>query len=223
VSCIPGTFAAFRREPATRFGGFVAGMNGEDADLTLQLGRLGYRAVIDPAIISYEDVPSTLADFRAQRLRWNRAGIHVMSRHSPLSAGEPSPRTWFLFFRTGLIRITSLLRPLVYIHALQALIFVPSLRREVGFVGLLYVLGALPSLLPIVVLSFRHGYWTRLGWMLCWYPFSVLRRVIVLESLLTLPPRPLLQIARSPARLRESFERGGTAAETTPGFVSRAT
>jgi cellulose synthase/poly-beta-1,6-N-acetylglucosamine synthase-like glycosyltransferase len=214
VSCIPGTFAAFRREPALRFGGFVTGMNGEDADLTLQLGRLGYRAVVDPAIRSFEDVPSTLSSFRSQRLRWNRAGVQVMSRHSPLSAGEQSPRTWFLFLRTGLIRITSLLRPLVYIHAVQVAIFVPTLRREIGFVGLLYLLGALPSLVPVVVLSFRHGYWNKLGWMLCWYPFTVLRRVFVLESLLTLPPRSLLPIARSPARWRTTPERAGPAPET---------
>jgi cellulose synthase/poly-beta-1,6-N-acetylglucosamine synthase-like glycosyltransferase len=218
VSCIPGTFAAFRRAPAVRFGGFVTGMNGEDADLTLQLGRLGYRAVIDPAIISFEDVPGTLSSFRAQRLRWNRAGIQVMSRHSPLSSGESSPRTWFLFLRTGLIRITSLLRPLVYIHAFQVAIFVPALRREIGFVGLLYLLGALPSLIPIVVLSFRHGHWRKLGWMLCWYPYSVLRRVIVLESLLTLPPRPILQIAGSPARFTNAIERAAPAANTTRGY-----
>ncbi|MGI8449378.1 MAG: hypothetical protein ACR2MP_19810, partial [Streptosporangiaceae bacterium] len=38
-------------------GGFPVGMNGEDADLTMQIGRLGYRVVVDPRIRSYEDVP----------------------------------------------------------------------------------------------------------------------------------------------------------------------
>lgn len=218
VACIPGTFAAFRREPALRFGGFVSGMNGEDTDLTLQLGQLGYRAVVDPAIVSYEDVPSTLSEFCSQRLRWNRAGIQVMARHSPLSAGESSPRTWFLFLRTGMIRVASLLRPLAYIHAAQVVIFVPGLRREVGFVGLLYLLGALPCLIPIVVLSVRHGQWTKLGWMLCWYPFSLLRRVIVLESILTLPSRPLLRTARLPARLDTTLQRVRPPAKTTQGL-----
>ncbi len=218
VSCIPGTFAAFRREPTVRFGGFVTGMNGEDADLTMQLGRLGYRAVVDPAIISFEDVPSTLSGFCAQRVRWNRAGIQVMSRHSPLSAGDPSPQTWFLFVRTGMIRVASLLRPLAYIHAVQVLIFVPALRHEIAFVGLLYLLGALPCLIPIVALSVRYGLWTKLGWMLCWYPFSLLRRVIVLESLLTLPTRPVIGTARSPARLGAALKRTDPAAKTTQGL-----
>lgn len=217
VTCIPGTFAAFRREPVVRFGGFVTGMNGEDADLTMQLGRLGYRAVVDPAIKSFEDVPSTLSAFCAQRVRWNRAGIQVMSRHSPLSGGESSPQTWFLFLRTGMIRVASLLRPLVYIHALQVAIFVPTLRHEIGFVGLLYLFGALPVFIPIVVLSIRHGYWTKLGWMLFWYPFSLLRRVIVLESLLTLPPRPVLRITR-PATVGRDVRTRRAAATTTEGL-----
>ena len=223
VACIPGTFTAFRRDPAVRFGGFVTGMNGEDADLTLQLGRLGYRAVIDPAIRIYEDVPSTLAGFRSQRLRWNRAGIHVMARHSPLSAGEQSPQTWFLFMRTGMIRVTALLRPLVYLHALQVAIFVPGLRREIGVVAILYLLGALPNLLPVICLSVRYGYGSELGWMACWYPFTVLRRVFVLESLLTLPSRPLLEGVSWPARLAASRPPAGPAASRAAGpAASRA-
>ncbi len=206
VACIPGTFCAFRRDACLRFGGFVAGMNGEDADLTLQLGRLGYRAVIDHAIRIFEDVPSTLSGFRSQRLRWNRAGIQVMARHSPLSAGEASPRTWFLYLRSGMIRVMALLRPLVYLHAVQAAIFVPALRGQAGIVAFLYLLGALPNLVPIVWLSIRYGYGTKLAWMVCWYPFTILRRVFVLESLLTLPPRPLLQGARWPARLAPTSE-----------------
>jgi cellulose synthase/poly-beta-1,6-N-acetylglucosamine synthase-like glycosyltransferase len=84
---IPGTFTAFRRAPAEAVGGFPVGMNGEDTDLTMQLGRLGYRAVIDPRIRCYEDVPRTAAEFVEQRTRWARAGFHVFARHEPLRSG----------------------------------------------------------------------------------------------------------------------------------------
>ncbi|MEA2587449.1 MAG: hypothetical protein QOH66_376 [Actinomycetota bacterium] len=33
-------------------GGFVMGMDGEDADLTMQFGRLSYRAVLDPIMLA---------------------------------------------------------------------------------------------------------------------------------------------------------------------------
>jgi cellulose synthase/poly-beta-1,6-N-acetylglucosamine synthase-like glycosyltransferase len=50
VVVIPGPFTVFRRAPAARAGGFPVRMNGEDTDLTMQFGRLGYRSVVDPRI-----------------------------------------------------------------------------------------------------------------------------------------------------------------------------
>ena len=75
-------------EPSVEFGGFVTGMNGEDADLTLQLGRLGYRIIIDPRIVAFEDVPATLVEFREQRIRWNRAGTQVAFAPLALPVGR---------------------------------------------------------------------------------------------------------------------------------------
>ncbi len=72
IVVIPGTFTAFRRGPAVTAGGFPVGMNGEDADLTMHIGRLGYRVVVDPRIRSYEDVPRSPGEFVEQRTRWAR-------------------------------------------------------------------------------------------------------------------------------------------------------
>ena len=91
IVVIPGTFTAFRRGPAVTAGGFPIGMNGEDADLTMQIGRLGYRVVVNPRIRSYEDVPRSPGEFVEQRTRWARAGFHVYARHVPLRAGSPAP------------------------------------------------------------------------------------------------------------------------------------
>ena len=77
--------------PAETAGGFPVGMNGEDADLTMQIGRLGYRVVVDPRIRSYEDVPGTIGEFVEQRTRWARGGIHAYARHVPLRSGGAGP------------------------------------------------------------------------------------------------------------------------------------
>ena len=66
-------------------------MNGEDSDVTMQIGRLGYRVVVDPRIRSYEDVPRSPGEFVEQRTRWARAGFHVFARHVPLRAGSLAP------------------------------------------------------------------------------------------------------------------------------------
>ena len=49
ITVIPGTFTAMRRGPVAEAGGFPVGMNGEDSDITMQIGRLGYRVVVRPA------------------------------------------------------------------------------------------------------------------------------------------------------------------------------
>ena len=101
IVVIPGTFTAFRRAPALTAGGFPIGMNGEDTDLTMHIGRLGYRVVVDPRIISHEDVPRSPGEFVEQRTRWARAGYHTFARHVPTRAGSAGPRVWFWTLRRG--------------------------------------------------------------------------------------------------------------------------
>ena len=101
IVVIPGTFTAFRRDPVVLAGGFPVRMNGEDSDLTMQIGRLGYRVVIDPRIRSFEDVPRTIGEFVEQRTRWTRASFHVYARHVPLRSGFAGPRVWFWTIRRG--------------------------------------------------------------------------------------------------------------------------
>src|SRR5580693_4470266 len=101
IVVIPGTFTAFRRDPVIRAGGFPVRMNGEDTDLTMQIGRLGYRVVVDPRIRSFEDVPRTIGQFVEQRTRWARAGFHVYARHVPLRSGFAGPRVWLWTMRRG--------------------------------------------------------------------------------------------------------------------------
>ena len=92
IVVIPGTFTAFRRGPVEAVGGIAMGMNGEDSDLTMQIGRVGYRVAVDPRVRSYEDVPRTVGEFLEQRMRWARAGFHVDARHIPLRSGFAGPR-----------------------------------------------------------------------------------------------------------------------------------
>ena len=54
-------------------------MYGEDVDFTYAVARIGYRAVIDTRVRSYEDVPNTQRQLRTQRTRWNRGGTMAFS------------------------------------------------------------------------------------------------------------------------------------------------
>jgi cellulose synthase/poly-beta-1,6-N-acetylglucosamine synthase-like glycosyltransferase len=193
---IPGTYTAFRRSPAVAMGGFVDGMNGEDSELTMQLGRMGYRAVLDPRVRCFEDVPPTVGEFLEQRTRWNRGGLHVAARHSPARSGLAGPRVWLWLVRrmfTWLSIVLGLIGP-VYL-SLTALLE-PDSRRTVVTIAALYVLAAGLYLAVSVVLCAYYRQWRLLPWILTWYPFALLRRVAMLEALLSLPVRPLPRLRR---------------------------
>lgn len=191
ITCIPGSFAAFRRGPVVAFGGVAAGINGEDADVTMQLGRMGYRAVIDRGIIVYDNVPYTLADFRRQRIRWSRGSVHVFARHSPLRAGLAGPRTWFTSVRMVAINFTSMVRPVLLIHGALLALLDPTVLRNVWFIAMFFLLSASPMLLVAMVVIVRERWWSGLPWIVFWYAFAFLRRVFVVEAILSLPTRPV--------------------------------
>lgn len=199
ISCIPGTFQAFRPAPALAVGGYVTGMNGEDADLTMLLGRLGYRVIIDTRIRVFEDVPSTVLELQEQRLRWYRAGAHVFARQGPLLAGSAGPRVWFNSVRLITLRFLGTLRPILFLYSAVMALLHPTSYRNIWFVFVLFGSSVVPVILVTSVVAIRHHYARYLPWFLIWYPtFVVLRRAIVIESLLTLPTRPV----RAPRALR---------------------
>ncbi|WP_339824360.1 glycosyltransferase family 2 protein [uncultured Parasphingorhabdus sp.] len=77
---VPGMFAAYRTGPLKSVGEFAAGMNGEDTDMSLRIGEMGYRAIVDHRIHYVSEVPTSFAHLREQRLRWFRSVYHVSSR-----------------------------------------------------------------------------------------------------------------------------------------------
>ncbi len=191
VICIPGTYTAFRREPAQAMGGFVSGMNGEDSDLTYQLARLGYKIAIDPRIVIYEDVPPTLPEFREQRIRWNRAGTQCYARHSPFTSGMAGPRIWLTSTRVLTMRLTSIARPCVLASVVALAVMQPKSRSVILAIVGTYVVSNIPTYTAMILLCFRHRLVHRIPWLITWWPFTMLRRAFVIESLFSLPAKPV--------------------------------
>ncbi|MGB3338805.1 MAG: glycosyltransferase family 2 protein [Devosia sp.] len=78
---VPGMFAAYRTEAVRAAGGFVQGMNGEDTDVSLRIGEMGYTVIADPGVRYISEVPTTYRHLREQRMRWFRSVYHVSSRN----------------------------------------------------------------------------------------------------------------------------------------------
>ncbi len=202
IVVIPGTFTAFRRAPAVLAGGFPVGMNGEDSDLTMQIGRLGYRVVVDPRIRSYEDVPRSVGEFVEQRTRWARAGFHVYARHVPLRSGLAGPRVWLWTIRRGFFWFSLQLGIVAPIFTLELVLTHPTYRQNIATFVALFVAGGAVPLAVGVLFAARHGRWRSLVWLPAWFAYGFLRRLGTLEAVISLPTRPFpapsLRLSRRP-------------------------
>jgi cellulose synthase/poly-beta-1,6-N-acetylglucosamine synthase-like glycosyltransferase len=81
IGVLPGALVAYRRDTLLKLNGFAEGVNGEDADMTVRVGRLGYRIISDPSVRAYTEMPSTFAYLREQRMRWARGTYHMLARN----------------------------------------------------------------------------------------------------------------------------------------------
>jgi cellulose synthase/poly-beta-1,6-N-acetylglucosamine synthase-like glycosyltransferase len=81
IGVLPGALVAYRRDLLVKLNGFAEGVNGEDADMTIRVGRLGYRIVSDTSVRAYTEMPSTFAYLREQRMRWARGTYHMLARN----------------------------------------------------------------------------------------------------------------------------------------------
>jgi cellulose synthase/poly-beta-1,6-N-acetylglucosamine synthase-like glycosyltransferase len=81
IPVLPGATVAYRRQLMVRLGGFSEGILGEDSDITVRVGRLGYRIVSDPAIKVFSEQPQSLSELREQRMRWSCGLFHMIGHN----------------------------------------------------------------------------------------------------------------------------------------------
>jgi hypothetical protein len=97
TTVMPGSIAAYRRALLVELGGFGLGFNGEDSDITMRIGRLGYRIVTDARVRVRTECPATLAELREQRQRWTRGRFHMAARNrSAIRMAQGVRATWML-------------------------------------------------------------------------------------------------------------------------------
>ena len=170
-------------------GGFTEGIYGEDVDFTYAVARIGYRAVIDTRVRSYEDVPNTQRQLRTQRTRWNRGGTMAFAavrscRHRPV-------RTALLVLRhpPGSQEVPRPPAP-DGIHLCAGGGRIDAARHSIYFACFSSLRsGPVPSLLEITVCTIYYRKWRELLWLPFQYLFVVLRYYYRLECFLSFNAR----------------------------------
>lgn len=91
---VPGAIGAFRRQALFDIGGVSGATLAEDTDITLDIGRAGWRVVYEGRARAWTEAPSTLRAFYRQRSRWAYGTIQSMWKHRQAlwSRGQDLPR-----------------------------------------------------------------------------------------------------------------------------------
>jgi len=78
---VPGAIGAFRRAAVADAGGVSTATLAEDTDLTLSIGRAGWRVVYAEDARAWTEAPSTLGALWRQRYRWSYGTMQAVWKH----------------------------------------------------------------------------------------------------------------------------------------------
>lgn len=81
VTVVPGAAGVWRKSDLAAVGGFGHDTLAEDADLTVNVRRLGRRIVYEDRAIAYTEAPDTIKGFLKQRRRWSYGTLQVIWKH----------------------------------------------------------------------------------------------------------------------------------------------
>jgi len=183
---VPGMFAAYRTEAVRQAGGFVQGMNGEDTDVSLRIGEMGYRIVGDPGVQYVSEVPATYHHLREQRMRWFRSVYHVSARNrSYLDDWRPSLRGKvilpFMLLNSARRAMTV---PLVIFGAMHLGLSLDPTTPLTGQAVLAVLLGA-PALMGVIA-ALANGHVKAVLYLPEYVLFRLVRAYLTLESVLSI-------------------------------------
>lgn len=216
IMVIPGILSMYRRELLTELGGFCEGLNGEDTDMTVRIGRLGYRLIIDPGVHVFSEAPRTLGHLREQRLRWMRGLLHVIARNSSAIWMRQGVRgLWTLPYAYVIAIRRVILVPIVVYAAMVAIIDPSALFLRGGAAVGAVLIG--PAFLMTVAILVIYRRLDLVPFIPAYLGLRVIRAYIGLDMLFTLPLKetvPRSQPARDGQVVRRSaYASGGRGLE----------
>ncbi|MDX3756233.1 glycosyltransferase [Streptomyces mirabilis] len=139
---IPGAVGAFRRSALERVGGMSDDTLAEDTDITMALHRDGWRVVYAEKARAWTEAPESVQQLWSQRYRWSYGTMQAIWKHRrALVERGPSGR----FGRVGLplvslfMVLAPLLAPLIDVFLLYGLVFGPTQKTVLAWLGVLAI------------------------------------------------------------------------------------
>jgi cellulose synthase/poly-beta-1,6-N-acetylglucosamine synthase-like glycosyltransferase/peptidoglycan/xylan/chitin deacetylase (PgdA/CDA1 family) len=125
---VPGAVGAFRRPAVEEAGGVSAATLAEDTDLTLAIGRAGWRVVYVEDARAWTEAPSSLRALWRQRFRWSYGTLQAIWKHRAALWRRSERRIgrrglpYLLLFQIAL----PLLAPLIDVFTIYGLVFLDA-------------------------------------------------------------------------------------------------
>ncbi|MEU6661038.1 glycosyltransferase [Streptomyces sp. NPDC046821] len=139
---IPGAVGAFRRSALERIGGMSDDTLAEDTDVTMALHRDGWRVVYAERARAWTEAPESVQQLWSQRYRWSYGTMQAIWKHrrAVIESGASGR-----FGRVGLpfvalfMVLAPLLAPLIDVFLFYGLVFGPTEKTIVAWLGVLAV------------------------------------------------------------------------------------
>ncbi|OQR63806.1 bi-functional transferase/deacetylase [Streptomyces maremycinicus] len=139
---IPGAVGAFRRSALERVGGMSDDTLAEDTDITMAMHRDNWKVVYAEKARAWTEAPESVQQLWSQRYRWSYGTMQAIWKHRrAVFERGPSGR----FGRVGLpfvslfMVLAPLLAPLIDVFLLYGVVFGPTQRTIVAWLGVLAV------------------------------------------------------------------------------------
>jgi cellulose synthase/poly-beta-1,6-N-acetylglucosamine synthase-like glycosyltransferase/peptidoglycan/xylan/chitin deacetylase (PgdA/CDA1 family) len=181
---VPGAVGAFRRQALVDVGGVSGATLAEDTDLTLAIGRAGWRVVYAEEARAWTEAPASLRELWRQRYRWCYGTLQSVWKHRAAMWRPGEGRIG----RRGLPYLVTfqialpLLAPLIDIFSIYGFLFL----NPVGVVGFWAVFTALQLGRGWYAFRLdRESPWVLWAMPLQQFVYRQLMYLVVIESVLT--------------------------------------
>jgi cellulose synthase/poly-beta-1,6-N-acetylglucosamine synthase-like glycosyltransferase/peptidoglycan/xylan/chitin deacetylase (PgdA/CDA1 family) len=178
---VPGAVGAFRRSALQEVGGMSSDTLAEDTDVTIALGRRGWKVVYAEDARAFTETPGNWGGLWRQRYRWSFGTMQSVWKHRRAFLRRSAGRIgriglpYLVLFQIAL----PLLAPLIDLFALYGILFldpVPVLAYWLGFNLLILAQGAYAFHLD------RERPWPLLALPLQTFVYRQLMYLVVLQS-----------------------------------------
>lgn len=142
MTTIPGAIGAFRVAALRAVGGISADTLAEDTDVTIAIGRAGWRVVYQPAARAWTEAPATFGQLWRQRYRWSYGIMQSLWKHrrALVERGRSGHIGRAGLLVAALFQIVlPLLAPMVDVYLCYGLIFLDPVRTAVVWSAVMVV------------------------------------------------------------------------------------